>query len=1045
MSASPVRRLALLALCALLFALLLLPALLLPDVAAQSPTPTAPPTPTLTPTPTWWQFAAPDWVEPLPGYGGWAVAIIGVMILFALLVAFIEGVREAVKDFSKAAVEQTVGRLFSRNRARQRSYLACLRERYGKIKPLGIARHDRVLLDIGEIHVPLRIEAPRQAGFRGALDAAFDDSGRRHQQGFPFHAFTLLSDAKLLPQPDQDWTERLGALRDRLLRRQRSPQRRMPDDHPPPLPKSCPRLLLLGVAGSGKTTTLRYAAIRVAEAWTRRRNRALKLDDLGLYLPRPPLPIYVRLVAFSRAYADTTPDPEDLLTWIDQELADWHLRDMRDFSAAIRQNRCLLLFDGLDEAGDEERRATIAGLLAQLAERYPGNRYLVASRPAGYGGAVHLADFQAVTLDALNADEARSIMRKWFSVAIEQEQRAAQESNRLWSAINRNARLRQMADRPLLVIAMAALHFDETTLPDERARLYEVLIELLLGKWFLRRLESANPEDEERARRLRDERPRIEDLAFLMQCGDNQASEVTLDQAQDWLAPGYGAAHHPDAARHRVYNLLETLDLDSGLMQRRAADTYAFAHLSFQEYLAACALDELDKTRQRGAGVTFLLAQSHEQRWREVTLLAAGRWSSGRDIDLSAHLVTGLLEQDTASALELAADMLTDIRPEKLPALREAALTCLLAQGSNHLLLRAGEALHDNWQHTPEQRRETLDRLRTCAWHNPPVEADPALRQAAVVLLDRLDADARPDLDLTHPDYWATPIEPGTFSMGDDQGWQDNEKPQFDATIQRRYALARFPVTNRQYLLFIEALDERGPPEAVAAARRLRELMQRHKQTPEQFQPRFWPGTRYPDGAGNQPVVEVTWYAASAFAWWADAWLHAIGVLSPEEDVRLPTEAEWERAAAYPPHLPGGSSRAGRRNYPWGDWTDREQAEAPPIPANISESGLSGPSAVGIFPHGAAACGAEELAGNVWEWCSSRYQDYPLPPDLPAETYDTYRRHERTKRRFVLRGGSWDHYRPDARCACRYDNSPGVDGDFLGFRLARLFSLSSSS
>jgi hypothetical protein len=281
MSASPVRRLALLALCALLFALLLLPALLLPDVAAQSPTPTAPPTPTLTPTPTWWQFAAPDWVEPLPGYGGWAIAIIGVMILFALLVAFIEGVREAVKDFSKAAVEQTVGRLFSRNRARQRSYLACLRERYGKIKPLGIARHDRVLLDIGEIHVPLRIEAPRQGGFSGAMDAPFDDSGRPYRQGFPFHAFTLLSDAKLLPQPDQDWTERLGALRDRLLRRQRSPQRRMPDDHPPPLPKSCTRLLLLGMAGSGKTTTLRYAAIRVAEAWTRRRNRALKLDDLG--------------------------------------------------------------------------------------------------------------------------------------------------------------------------------------------------------------------------------------------------------------------------------------------------------------------------------------------------------------------------------------------------------------------------------------------------------------------------------------------------------------------------------------------------------------------------------------------------------------------------------------------------------------------------------------------------------------------------------------------------------------------------------------------
>jgi hypothetical protein len=182
MSAYPVRRLALPALCALLLLLLLLPTLLLPDVAAQSPTPTPPSTPTLTPTPTWWQFAAPDWVEPLPGYGGWIPAILVVMFLFALLVAAFEGVREAVKDFSKAAVEQTVGRLLHPNRARQRSYLACLRERYGKIKPLGIARHDRVLLDIGEIHVPLRIEAPHQGGFGGAMDAAFADSAGQHSQ-----------------------------------------------------------------------------------------------------------------------------------------------------------------------------------------------------------------------------------------------------------------------------------------------------------------------------------------------------------------------------------------------------------------------------------------------------------------------------------------------------------------------------------------------------------------------------------------------------------------------------------------------------------------------------------------------------------------------------------------------------------------------------------------------------------------------------------------------------------------------------------------------
>ncbi|MGQ9876956.1 MAG: SUMF1/EgtB/PvdO family nonheme iron enzyme, partial [Chloroflexus sp.] len=189
-------------------------------------------------------------------------------------------------------------------------------------------------------------------------------------------------------------------------------------------------------------------------------------------------------------------------------------------------------------------------------------------------------------------------------------------------------------------------------------------------------------------------------------------------------------------------------------------------------------------------------------------------------------------------------------------------------------------------------------------------------------MLDRLDADTdRPGLDLTKADYWATRIEPGTFSMGDDNGL-DDEKPQFDYFIRRPYALARFPVTNRQYLPFVEALAGRGTPEAVAAARKLLQLMEMHKQKPENVRPGLWPGARYRAGEGNHQVIGVTWYAATAFAWWVNEWLHEIGVLTAGEEVRLPTEAEWERAAAYPPVLPGGNRRTWRREYPWGDWDE---------------------------------------------------------------------------------------------------------------------------
>ena len=107
------------------------------------------------------------------------------------------------------------------------------------------------------------------------------------------------------------------------------------------------------------------------------------------------------------------------------------------------------------------------------------------------------------------------------------------------------------------------------------------------------------------------------------------------------------------------------------------------------------------------------------------------------------------------------------------------------------------------------------------------------------------------------------------------------------------------------------------------------------------------------------------------------------------------------------------------------------------IQANTSESRIGGTSVVGIFPHGAAACGAEELAGNVWEWCSTPYLEYPFKDEVSAESL--YTKNKRAGR-YVLRGSSWYYPRVLAYCACRYDLNPVLGYDILGFRLARLFS-----
>jgi formylglycine-generating enzyme required for sulfatase activity len=131
--------------------------------------------------------------------------------------------------------------------------------------------------------------------------------------------------------------------------------------------------------------------------------------------------------------------------------------------------------------------------------------------------------------------------------------------------------------------------------------------------------------------------------------------------------------------------------------------------------------------------------------------------------------------------------------------------------------------------------------------------------------------------------------------------------------------------------------------------------------------------------------------------------------------VRLPSEAEWEKAA-------GGDPAAGRKRvYAWGDDWDGEKANA--------EMKVGRPSAVGVFPGGAADCGALDMSGNVWEWTLSLHRKYPYRPndgreDLSAEGAR------------VLRGGSWYLDLRDARVSTRHLNVPDYSFyDDVGFRV----------
>ncbi len=222
-------------------------------------------------------------------------------------------------------------------------------------------------------------------------------------------------------------------------------------------------------------------------------------------------------------------------------------------------------------------------------------------------------------------------------------------------------------------------------------------------------------------------------------------------------------------------------------------------------------------------------------------------------------------------------------------------------------------------------------------------------------------------------------IPAGEFLMGSDpardQGTLSFEQPQHTLYM-ADYYLARAPVTNAQYAAFVQATD-RDPP-------------------------RHWQNGKPPRGQENHPVVSVSWYDAVAHC----RWLSEV----TGKPYRLPTEAEWEKAAR----------GADGRTYPWGDRWDAARC-------NTKEGGKGHTTTVGAYPLGASPYGLLDMAGNVWEWTSSLYWSYPYqatdgredpaPPDSR-----------------VLRGGSWLNLYDSARAAYRRSYIPAYHSRIHGYR-----------
>ncbi|MGE0710798.1 MAG: SUMF1/EgtB/PvdO family nonheme iron enzyme [Planctomycetota bacterium] len=236
----------------------------------------------------------------------------------------------------------------------------------------------------------------------------------------------------------------------------------------------------------------------------------------------------------------------------------------------------------------------------------------------------------------------------------------------------------------------------------------------------------------------------------------------------------------------------------------------------------------------------------------------------------------------------------------------------------------------------------------------------------------------------------------GPFTMG--EGVSSDEVPRRSVVL-GPFAIDRTPVTLRQYRAFLGALERGERPQGVPLLDALYTRGKDHR-------PQGWGSAEFSAlcASEDHPIVLVDWFDACAYAAWVGA--------------RLPTEAEWERAAR-------GAEDA--RSYPWGD------EPATPERALYGRR-TAGPQPVGALPLGASPDGALDLAGNVWEWCLDAYapdayaalpeRDPHLPVDGP-------------RARAVKRGGSWTNAPHSLRCSKRAFEKLHIRRNNLGFRCAR--------
>jgi formylglycine-generating enzyme required for sulfatase activity len=758
-----------------------------------------------------------------------------------------------------------------------------------------------------------------------------------------------------------------------------------------------PRMVVLGKPGSGKTVTQHFLALILARG---------EAGAARLGLEHAFLPLLVRLGEYAQNLQNMPgASLYDFLLESFCQTCKGEVCQEEVFDRALKEGRCMILLDGLDETGDigetiqkgESLRTRALRQIVDFSKLWcsekSGNRMLVTSRLEGFQTNM-LPGFQEVELSPLGFPaEVQEFLKGWFisyffklnpeSTMDSCRDRGADTAQKLSREIGRSAGVSLLATNPLLLTILALIFNMGRKLPEQRVELYRVVAHSMIENW--RRSQTEQPSRfVGKVLNKGEVMDVLSRLAFWLhekKPGGSMPENDWRDQIEMLLVDeDLIDAKEKKLVNTTAQNFLEFAQLENGLLAERSPERIGFFHLTLEEYLAAFAVCRMEtEERQR-----FLDEKWPDPYWEEVILLAAGELQTGTREALRGF-VTYLLSIEN-----------DDGKLEGRPA------------------LLAGKALVDIQNRKGALNNLVIQPLRGAAQDIDPISQEPN-RMVRVPVLTRVSA----------------------ADTLDALGWLPNDLDEFvfipGGKDCKAFWIGKYPVTNCQYERFLTA-DDFDEPELWCKFPKFDEkcnligvwgdegltwlkAAQKADDSPDgkRVEPRDWRDPRFGVAHRGVPVVGITWYEANAYCKWLfkhwKEWEHDFTVKFPNfklQAVRLPTEAEWVAAA--------GGKRPEER-FAW-DENGKVTKDTVSIVqrANVSASNIGKTTPVWMYPLGKSENGVWDMSGNVFEWQANFYKE--------------------GSKSLALRGGSWGSYERYARMSLRRDDPPELGWyNYYGFRV----------